>query len=73
MSHNKSYRHKNKNYLNMPNSKNNNIAINVANRFLTTSNPLLGPVFKGVKRTVKKIRSKMGTRKGGRSKKHPRH
>jgi len=59
-----SHSHKNKNYLNMPDSKNNNIAINVANRFLTSSNPLLGPVLRGVKRTVKKIRGKNRSRKG---------
>lgn len=61
-----SYHRKSKNYLNMPHSKNNNTVINVANRFLTSSNPLLGPVFRGVKRTAKNIRNRMkGSRKGG--------
>jgi hypothetical protein len=58
-----SYNRKNKNYLNMPNSKNNNVAINLANRFLNTSNPLLGPVVRGFKKTVKKIRKKIGGKK----------
>ena len=58
-----SYHRKNKHYLNMPNSKNNNAAINVANRFLNTSNPLLGPVVRGFKKTIKKIRSKIGGKK----------
>jgi hypothetical protein len=61
-----SYHRKNKHYLNMPHSKNNNPVINVANRFLTSSNPLLGPVVRGVKKTAKNIRNRMkGSRKGG--------
>jgi hypothetical protein len=60
MSHKTSHTRKNKHYLNMPHSKNNNALINVANRILATSNPLLGPVVKGVKKTVKKIRGRMG-------------
>ena len=44
-------------YLRMP-MGNNNRFLNLGNRILTTSNPLLRPIVKGVRKTAKYLRNK---------------
>ena len=47
-------------YLRMPMSKNNNSLVNLGNRILVVSDPLLRPIVKRIRKTAKYIRYKSG-------------
>jgi len=63
----KSYR--NIDYLRMPMEKN-NLFLNLGNRILSTSDPLLRPIVKGVRKTAKYLRNKSSKFKFNKSRKY---